>query len=332
MKSRAWLTRCFPDLFGLNIHWRKNLMSKQRERERIRIKKQKQRSRQLIIGGTVLVVIAVLSFLFLSNKGSQASNVRAISRLTTDDFHSLAFSPTEPETVFFGHHNGLLVSHNGGKDWQSTSLGNADAMALALPLSDSNIMYAAGHDVFFKSTDGGKTWKSVTTNLPGLDIHGFTADPDNANRVFAHVVGYGGFGSQDGGNTWTLLSDSPPPSTFNLAMGESSESLYAAAGRTGLWHSSDGGRSWSPVRNIPDNGAAAVVYVRENRHLYVTTVGNSAGLFVSEDNGQSWKATSLKGILLAIAVSPLDSNHMLLANDQGEVFASRDGGLTWSDK
>jgi photosystem II stability/assembly factor-like uncharacterized protein len=205
-------------------------------------------------------------------------------------------------------------------------------MALALPLSDSKILYAAGHDVFFKSTDSGKTWNAVTTNLPGLDIHGFTVDPENADRVFAHVVGFGIFGSEDGGTTWNQLSDSAPPSTFNLTTGESSNSLYVAAGQAGLWHSSDGGRTWIEVKTSPDEGVVAVTYVREKGRLYMTTLGSSAGLYVSDNNGQSWKPTGLNGTLLAIAVSPLDSEHIVVVNDQGEVFASRDGGLTWSDK
>jgi photosystem II stability/assembly factor-like uncharacterized protein len=306
-------------------------MSKQKERERFRIKKKQQRSRQLIAGGIVLVLIVGVLFL-LFNRGTDNSNVRAVSRLTTADFHSLAFSLTEPETVFFGHHGGLLMSRNGGKDWEATALDNADAMALAFLASDPQIMYAAGHDIFFKSTDGGKSWGSVSTNLPGLDIHGFTVNPENASQVYAHVVGFGIFGSEDGGSTWTLLSNSAPPSTFNLAVGENSETLYAAAGEAGLWQSQDGGRTWMPIQTIPDSGALAVAYVPANGRFYVTTLGDLAGLYVSDDNGQSWKPTGLNGTLLAVAVSPLDPDHIIVVNDQGEVFASRDGGLTWSDK
>ncbi len=305
-------------------------MSKQKERIRKR-KQKKPQSRWLIGLGAVIVLVGGLWIAF-SNRQSGNDSARAIGHLTTRDFHSLAFSPTEAETIFFGHHDGLLVSFNGGKDWQPTSFENADAMALALPLSNSDTMYAAGHDVFFKSTDGGKTWNDVRTNLPGLDIHGFTVDPENADRVYAHVVGFGIFGSEDGGNTWAQLSDSAPPSTFNLAMGESSDSLYAAAGQAGLWHSLDGGRSWSLVENKLDIGADAVVYVRANKRLFVTTAGNSAGLYVSDDNGKSWKATIIKGTFLAIAVSPLDPNHIVVVSNQGDVFASRDSGLTLSDK
>jgi photosystem II stability/assembly factor-like uncharacterized protein len=87
-----------------------------------------------------------------------------------------------------------------------------------------------------------------------------------------------------------------------------------------------------PIQNIPDSGALAVAYVPANGRFYVTTLGDLAGLYVSDDNGQSWQAAGLNGALLAVAVSPLDPGHIIVLNDQGEVFASRDGGLTWSDK
>lgn len=313
-----------------NLEIEAKTMNKRRERMHRKLQEKKQ-SRWLIVTGFVLVLIVGL-WIALSNRQSQNSGASPISRLTTGDFHSLAFSLTEPETVFFGHHGGLLMSRNGGKDWESTALSQADAMALAFPSSDPQVMYAAGHDVFLKSIDGGKTWESVSTNLPGSDIHGFTVNPENANQVYAHVVGFGIFGSQDGGNTWTLLSDSAPSSTFNLTVGGNSETLYAAAGQAGLWQSQDGGRAWMAVQNVLDNGAIAVTYVRANGRLYVTTLGDLAGLYVSDDNGQSWKSAGLNGTLLAIAVSPLDPNHIIVVNDQGEVFASRDGAISWSDK
>jgi photosystem II stability/assembly factor-like uncharacterized protein len=161
---------------------------------------------------------------------------------------------------------------------------------------------------------------------------GFAVDPENANKVYAHVVGFGIFGSQDGGGAWTLLTDSAPPLTLNIAVGENSEILYAAAGQEGLWQSQDGGQTWKPMQTAPDSGAVALAYVPANRRFYVTTAGDLAGLYVSDDNGQSWKPLGLNGIFLAVAVSPRDPDHIIVVNDQGEVFASRDGGISWSDK
>jgi photosystem II stability/assembly factor-like uncharacterized protein len=305
-------------------------MSKQKERI-LKRAQQKTRSRALMLTGGV-TALAVALWIVFSNQQPPNSEAVPISRLTTADFHSLAFSLTEPETVFFGHHNGLLVSHNGGKDWEATTLNNADAMALALPSADPQIIYAAGHNIFFKSTDSGKTWESVSTNLPGLDIHGFAVNPENASQVYAHVVGFGIFGSQDGGSTWTLLSANAPSSMYNLSVGVNSETLYAAAGQAGLWQSKDGGRTWRPVGNVPDSGAIAAAYVPANGRFYVTTLGDLAGLYVSDDIGQSWKPLGLNGTIPAVAISPLDPDHIIAVNDQGQVFASRDSGLTWSDK
>ena len=300
-----------------------------KQNKKINKKRQAQtQSRWLIFAGIVLALTAGIWIVFSSGQSAN-SEIKPISRMNTNDFHSLAFSLTAPETIYFGHHGGLMVSNNGGEDWEKTSLNGVDAMALGLPSSNPQIMYAVGHDVFYKSTDAGETWNSVSTNLPGTDIHGFTVDPENENRVFANVGGYGIFGSQDGGETWEVLSTTAPPSTFNLAVGENSQALYVAAGQAGLWKSVDGGKTWLVESQTPDEGVVAVVYVRENNRLYISTAGAASGLYFSDDNGVTWNQLGANGVFTAIAVSPLDPNHIIVVNDQGEVFATRDSGITW---
>ncbi|MGQ0602072.1 MAG: YCF48-related protein [Anaerolineales bacterium] len=279
----------------------------------------------LWVVGLGVLGLAAAGWLWFSNNAPSGSAVRPVSQLTTADFHSLAFSPTEPETVFFGHHHGLLVSRDGGRTWEPTSLQNADAMALAVPLSNPNVMYAAGHEVFFKSTDGGASWQAINTNLPGLDIHGFAVDPQNADTVYANVVGFGMFTSHDGGMTWAALPPSPP-STFNLVVGETPQTLYAAAGDSGLLRSTDGGQQWSRLSSLP-GVTIAVTYDAARRRVYA---GNDAGLFASDNGGATWAVLGPQGAILAIAVSPLDATRILAVDASGNVFASRDGGVTWA--
>lgn len=282
----------------------------------------------LVWAGVAIALITGMVFVWWQSRNE--SGTPSISRLSTNDFHALAFSPNEADTVFFGHHGGLLVSRDGGRSWHPTSLQNTDAMALAAPPANPQIMYAAGHDVFVKSADRGETWQAVTHNLPGTDIHGFAVDPQNADHVFANVVGTGLWSSRDGGVTWQSLSPDAPRSTFNLAVGETSQTLYAAAGQAGLWRSADGGGTWSALPNVPDSGAVTVTFDVSQGRLYVTTAGNAAGLYFSNDEGVTWTASSLKGTLLALAVSPLDPQHVLVVGEGGLVFASRDSGVTWS--
>jgi photosystem II stability/assembly factor-like uncharacterized protein len=306
------------------------IMSKHKERMRKK-KQQKTRSGWLMAAGVIIVLAAGLWIVFSSRQSSKNS-IPPISRLSTDDFHSLAFSPVEAETVFFGYHDGLLVSQNGGQDWSPTTLTNTDAMALGVSQSSPQTMYAAGHNVFVKSTDGGETWQSVPADLPGLDIHAFAVDPENPNKVFVYVVSFGLFRSEDGGSSWEALSVTAPTSTHSLTLGEDDQTLYAAAGGAGLWQSQDGGRNWTPVQNLPDNDVIAVAYVRGNGRLYVTTAEPDAGLYYSDDGGQTWVSTGLNDTLLAVAISEFDPDHVIAVNDQGEIFASRDGGISWSNE
>ncbi|HLF01491.1 MAG TPA: YCF48-related protein [Anaerolineales bacterium] len=267
-----------------------------------------------------------------SQTGSGNPTGKAISRLSTGDFHSLAFSPNDPDTVYFGHHNGLMISRNGGRTWGPAPLQNADAMALGIAPANPQIMYAAGHDVFVKSTDGGQTWSRVAHNLPGTDIHGFAVDADDAEKVYAHVVGQAGlFVSDDGGLTWRPIPAALPAMTFNLGVGENSQTLYAAAGQAGVWRSIDGGQNWSQLTNAP-GGAVALAYNRSNKILLITTLGDEAGLYASDDSGGSWKSLELKGMLMAVASSPTDPNRIIAVDENGWVYASQDGGLRWPDK
>lgn len=289
----------------------------------------RQRQARLWVGGGVVIAALGLAFVWWTTRGGASSGGTPIGRISANDFHSLAFSPTEPDTVFFGHHGGLMVSRDGGRSWQATTLQDADAMALAAPAADPQTIYAAGHGVLFRSSDGGVTWESLIANLPGSDIHGFAADSANANAVFAHVVGSGVWGSQDGGGTWTLLSSGAPPSTFNLAVGQTAQTLYAAAGEAGLWRSQGGGQAWERLANAPGDGVVAVAYHTAAERLFITTLGAEAGLYASEDEGATWSSLGLKGTLVAMAVSPQDAGRLLAVDGQGRVYASRDGGTTW---
>jgi hypothetical protein len=119
--------------------------------------------------------------LFLSRPGPGAPVPWA--RLGTQDVHSLAFVGDDPQHLLFGHHNGIAETRDGGKTWAPLPVGE-DAMGMVA--ADDGSIVIAGHLVFTASRDGGQTWAPISTDLPSLDIHGFTRDPSDPARMWAH--------------------------------------------------------------------------------------------------------------------------------------------------
>ncbi len=216
--------------------------------------------RPLLVGGVLvtLLLIAGVTWFALAAGHSRGG---AIGELHTADYHSLTFSPTDSKVLFFGHHNGIQRSDDGGRTWQPlVTRTNFDAMGMGVNRTDPQQMYIAGHQILQASRDGGATWRAVANNLPGTDLHGFAVSPDNTAQLFAFAVDYGVFSSTDGGATWQLLSDKLPGDVMSLtAAGGNPATLYVTTMGSGLFRSSDGGKNWAPVAQSSGSGSARAI-------------------------------------------------------------------------
>ncbi|MBF6614938.1 MAG: hypothetical protein IVW55_17670 [Chloroflexi bacterium] len=291
----------------------------------------KRQRRSLIIGvAAALLAIALLFFLLPRGVG----NSGAISTLGTSDYHALVFNPDDPNTVFFGHHGGIMRSNDAGQTWTTlVDKKNFDAMGIVVNPTNSRQVYMAGHDIFQVSSDGGATWRPVQHNLPGTDIHGFAAATDGSNRLFAYVVGSGVLQSSDGGSAWQPTGGQMPPDVMSLATGGDPTSLYAVSMGSGMLRSTNTGKSWTPVQGdlASSNIYAVAVDPKTSSTLYA---GVEGGLYKSTDTGATWKKTTYPGDnAVALAISPTRPQLVLAVNAksrEGLVFRSEDGGATWS--
>ncbi|MBI2940993.1 MAG: hypothetical protein HYY04_11215 [Chloroflexi bacterium] len=286
--------------------------------------------------GLAVVLVAALAALLAFPAGRGGSG--AIAVLQTDDFHSLAFSPDDPSVVFFGHHNGVLRSDDGGRTWRPlVEQRNFDAMGLAVSRANPRQVYLAGHDLFQVSADGGVSWQPVAHNLPGTDIHGFATSPDDPNRHYAFVVGHGLFASADSGRTWQKLPGQLPRDVMALAAaGGSPETLYAGSMRSGVLRSGDGGQSWAPAMNGLDSSMVYALAVDPTARQTVYA-GVDGGLYKSTDGGARWTRLPFPGEnAAALAVSPSLPNVVLAIHvkkgEGGLIFRSEDSGATWGGR
>jgi photosystem II stability/assembly factor-like uncharacterized protein len=245
----------------------------------------------------------------------------------------MAISPTDPNLVLYGHHGGVLQSTDGGRTWLTTNLSGEtdDAMGMAFAGPGGNTVLAAGHDTFFKSADGGRTWDRMTPDLPATDVHGLAAAPDDPNRIYAYVVRFGLYRSDDGGTTWTPGAGNLPGDVMGLSAGPGGR-VYAASMQSGILRSDDAGMKFSATDGDAPGSMAVAVSASDPDMVYA---GGVDALYQSADGGASWEQRAVPGggQVLIVAVSPSAATDVTVVSIQddraGHVFRSRDGGATW---
>ena len=115
---------------------------------------------------------------------------------------------------------------------------------------------------------------------------------------------------------------------------------WACAAGGGIWRTTDGGASWTPLGDDQATlgaGAVAVLPSNPNVILYGTGQpgpGDGAGMLRSTDAGDTWHATSLVSALTdyhyieVIEVNPITGTVLAGANDG--LYRSTDGGAMWT--
>jgi photosystem II stability/assembly factor-like uncharacterized protein len=230
------------------------------------------------------VVAAVVGVALTGSKGSGTPTKNGASELglpNTPDYHSLMVSQTDQRSLLLGTHNGLFRSTDGGRTWASDALGGQDAMNLVRP--GGQTLWVAGHMVLAKSVDGGKTWSDVRPGgLPGLDVHGFGADPRHPRTLYAAIAGRGLYRSTDGGSSFSAVSKDVGPAVMALAVMPDGR-ILAGDMQKGLMVSRDGGKTWAL------NLRAQLMGLALNPADPKRVLASGPGVLLSTNGGSSWK-------------------------------------------
>jgi photosystem II stability/assembly factor-like uncharacterized protein len=281
-------------------------------------------------GAAVVIAIAAVVGVALtrSDGDARAPTSNEASELPrglpeTPDYHSLSVSPSNPNRLLLGTHDGLYSSADGGQTWQAEGLDGQDAMNLARV--GKQTLWTAGHNVFAKSTDGGKTWVNVSpTGLPSLDLHGFAVDPRDPNRLYAAVAGQGLFRSDDGGRRFGPVSARVGGAVMALVVTPSG-AILAGDMQQGLLVSRDGGMTWRRVLRAPLMGLA--VNPRDPRRVLAA----GEGILLSTNGGRTWRQRlQLPDGAGPVAWSKSNPRVAYVVSFDRTLYRSSDSGKTWS--
>ncbi|MBT8143322.1 MAG: hypothetical protein KJO55_01400, partial [Gammaproteobacteria bacterium] len=119
------------------------------------------------------------------------------------------------------------------------------------------------------------------------------------------------------------------------------DTLYAASftskgdkGGPGVWRSQDGGSSWVPVADSLPSLAMEALAIDPNMPSRIYGATADAGIFRSDDKGDTWVRTSASGLrprgrgTTGLYVDPSNSSRLFLSSHNG-IYRSSDAGVTW---
>lgn len=156
---------------------------------------------------------------------------------------------------------------------------------------DKTLFITSSHKLL-KSTDGGYSWKDIVN---GLDHYSFL----------------------------TSIIISP---TFNT-----DQTLFVASDNDGIFKSKDGGSSWAKINSGLNHLNISLLSISlnfENDQIVLATAKNG-GLYKTENGGENWHQILNDDIrITAISFHP-DNKHILLGDDIGNLYLSKDEGRNW---
>ena len=240
---------------------------------------------------------------------------RQVGRLQVD--------PTNPDIAYVAAlgdawgpnpDRGVFRTRDGGGTWQKVLFRNENAGAIDIVLDPGNpkILYATTLELrrypwgfrsagpgtaIYKSTDGGDTWTDLSSKagLPQGDKGriGIALAPSRPNRVWAIIDAAGAdqgiYRSDDGGETWTHLTDNADltqrPWYYHHIFADPKNPDVLWALNVDLWKSTDGGTNFQEV-SVPHG---------DNHDLWIDPQdpqrmieANDGGATVTFNGGKSW--------------------------------------------
>ena len=237
-----------------------------------------------------------------------------------DDYQNVWISPNNPDVVLLGSDQGAIITVNGGKTWSSWY--NQPTAQLYHVNADNAFPYrlCSGQQesgsacVSSRGNDGEITfreWHPVSAEEYGY----VTPDPLDPDIV------YGGKLTRYDRRTGQAQNIMPKPfrsADFRVVRTQpvifspvDPHLLYFSANT--LWKTKDGGRNWDQIS--PDL----------TRKTF--DVPETVGKYRSQPTAQPTQ----RGVIYAVAPSPLDVNLIWAGTDDGLIHRTTDGGAHWSD-
>jgi len=256
---------------------------------------------------------------------------------------SLAIDPRTPNIIYAGTWYLPYKSLDGGQTWKSIRQGiidDSDIFAIDIDPRDPNHVIASACSGIYETKNGGEQWRKVQ-GIPSQSrrTRAILQHPSLPGLVFAGTT-EGFWRSERGGDadSW-MVTTSRQLEINSIAVSTARpETVYIGTNNYGVMVSYDSGKTFVPT-NGGYSGRFANVIAADREipgRVYAATINTATGggfLFVSNDNGETWRPSmrNMPSRLISYAIlqDAEDANKIYLGTNLG-IYLSSDRGTSWA--
>ena len=208
--------------------------------------------------------------------------------------------------------------------------------------------------------NGGKSWQPVSKDIGEAAMTHILIDPTSkkeARTLYACAFGKGVYKSVDGGKTWTLKNkgiEGTEPFAWQIIRREKDGVLFLIVSRRSddgsignerdgaIYRSDNGAESWvkmllptgtnGPVSLVidPENPDRILMSAWGRTHGGQFSPDTGGGIFLSKDNGKTWKQVLEKDQHIHDLTYDFRNNTYYACGFNGSAYRSEDRGETWT--
>jgi len=271
-----------------------------------------------------------------------APSAGALAQVTLMHVHGVAYS-ADGKSLYVSVHDGIVIYSDG--KWSRPPSLRHDYMGFA---ASKNYFYSSGHPApgsgfvnplgLIRSNDGGKTWEKLGLERES-DFH-LMAASYGTDAIYVYnpapnskMPAPGIYSTVNQGFAWRRAQASGlNGQPMGLAVHPQDPKWVAvAAGKSGLYISSDSGESF---RAVASDQVLAAFFDLDGKHLWYSSYAGAPALIrLNWQTGQK-RTIALPPItgdaIAYIAQNPKNTREYAIATFERSVYLSRDEGKTWT--